>query len=188
MSEEEKVVTHEDIWDDSALVNSWNEALEEYKVSRIAAVLLLASISCALSRTTCLPVAEKKEKRKKKLACDASLPFFFFCSHRCPGGGPSGFLFFICISLFDFFSSSRPCHGVVKFHGPRERSEKEAEAGSYHHHRNTTAFTPTGQPRPLLFQIRKSQATFHHFLPSPPPLVGMCAMTHTLPLSKQQAD
>ncbi|KAI6367635.1 hypothetical protein MCOR25_004857 [Pyricularia grisea] len=31
MSEEEKVVTHEDIWDDSALVNSWNEALEEYK-------------------------------------------------------------------------------------------------------------------------------------------------------------
>ncbi|TLS20871.1 uncharacterized protein PpBr36_10852 [Pyricularia pennisetigena] len=31
MSEAEKDVTHEDIWDDSALVNSWNEALEEYK-------------------------------------------------------------------------------------------------------------------------------------------------------------
>lgn len=24
---------HEDIWDDSALINSWNEALTEYKVS-----------------------------------------------------------------------------------------------------------------------------------------------------------
>lgn len=24
-------LTHEEIWDDSALVNSWNEALEEYK-------------------------------------------------------------------------------------------------------------------------------------------------------------
>ena len=24
--------THEEIWDDSALVNSWNQALEEYKV------------------------------------------------------------------------------------------------------------------------------------------------------------
>lgn len=75
MSEEEKVVTHEDIWDDSALVNSWNEALEEYKVSRIAAVLLLASISCALSRTTCLPVAEKKKKKKEVgLRC---FPTFF---------------------------------------------------------------------------------------------------------------
>lgn len=27
-------VAHEDIWDDSALVNSWNEALAEYKVRR----------------------------------------------------------------------------------------------------------------------------------------------------------
>jgi hypothetical protein len=25
--------THEEIWDDSALVESWNQALEEYKVS-----------------------------------------------------------------------------------------------------------------------------------------------------------
>lgn len=24
--------THEEIWDDSALINSWNQALEEYKV------------------------------------------------------------------------------------------------------------------------------------------------------------
>ncbi len=26
-------LTHEEIWDDSALFNSWNQALEEYKVS-----------------------------------------------------------------------------------------------------------------------------------------------------------
>ena len=26
-------LTHDEIWDDSALVDSWNEALEEYKVS-----------------------------------------------------------------------------------------------------------------------------------------------------------
>jgi hypothetical protein len=25
-------LTHDEIWDDSALVDSWNEALEEYKV------------------------------------------------------------------------------------------------------------------------------------------------------------
>lgn len=30
---ESKAATHEEIWDDSALVDSWNEALEEYKVS-----------------------------------------------------------------------------------------------------------------------------------------------------------
>jgi hypothetical protein len=29
----ETAATHEEIWDDSALVDSWNEALEEYKVS-----------------------------------------------------------------------------------------------------------------------------------------------------------
>ncbi|KAG7294296.1 hypothetical protein NEMBOFW57_004367 [Staphylotrichum longicolle] len=28
---ESKAATHEEIWDDSALVDSWNEALEEYK-------------------------------------------------------------------------------------------------------------------------------------------------------------
>ncbi len=27
-------MAHDDIWDDSALVDSWNEALAEYKVSR----------------------------------------------------------------------------------------------------------------------------------------------------------
>lgn len=26
-------LTHDEIWDDSALVESWNQALEEYKVS-----------------------------------------------------------------------------------------------------------------------------------------------------------
>jgi hypothetical protein len=28
----EKNLTHDEIWDDSALVNSWNQALDEYKV------------------------------------------------------------------------------------------------------------------------------------------------------------
>jgi hypothetical protein len=29
-------MAHDDIWDDSALIASWNEALAEYKVSQIA--------------------------------------------------------------------------------------------------------------------------------------------------------
>jgi len=29
-----KGLSHEEVWDDSALVTSWNEALEEYKVRR----------------------------------------------------------------------------------------------------------------------------------------------------------
>lgn len=28
-----KSLTHEEIWDDSALVRSWDEAVEEYRVS-----------------------------------------------------------------------------------------------------------------------------------------------------------
>jgi len=28
-----KALTHEEIWDDSALVRSWEEAVEEYQVS-----------------------------------------------------------------------------------------------------------------------------------------------------------
>lgn len=31
MSANEQNLSHEEIWDDSALVNSWNEALQEYK-------------------------------------------------------------------------------------------------------------------------------------------------------------
>ncbi|KAH8677396.1 hypothetical protein BX600DRAFT_449640 [Xylariales sp. PMI_506] len=31
MADGEPNLTHEEIWDDSALVNSWNDALEEYK-------------------------------------------------------------------------------------------------------------------------------------------------------------
>lgn len=30
--EEEENITHEEIWDDSALIDSWNQALDEYKV------------------------------------------------------------------------------------------------------------------------------------------------------------
>jgi hypothetical protein len=33
MSEKKNGVSHEEIWDDSALIDSWNEALEEYKVN-----------------------------------------------------------------------------------------------------------------------------------------------------------
>jgi hypothetical protein len=32
--ESERAATHDEIWDDSALVDSWNQALDEYKVSR----------------------------------------------------------------------------------------------------------------------------------------------------------
>ncbi|KAK9417502.1 hypothetical protein SUNI508_08653 [Seiridium unicorne] len=31
MASEEQNITHEEMWDDSALVNSWNDALKEYK-------------------------------------------------------------------------------------------------------------------------------------------------------------
>jgi hypothetical protein len=31
--ESERAATHDEIWDDSALVDSWNQALDEYKVS-----------------------------------------------------------------------------------------------------------------------------------------------------------
>jgi peroxiredoxin len=32
MSAKQENLTHEELWDDSALIDSWNEALEEYKV------------------------------------------------------------------------------------------------------------------------------------------------------------
>lgn len=34
MSKKQEKLTQEEIWDDSALIDSWNEALQEYKVSR----------------------------------------------------------------------------------------------------------------------------------------------------------
>lgn len=33
MSSSNIQLTHDEIWDDSALIDSWNEALDEYKVS-----------------------------------------------------------------------------------------------------------------------------------------------------------
>lgn len=33
MSKKQENLTHEEVWDDSALIDSWNEALQEYKVS-----------------------------------------------------------------------------------------------------------------------------------------------------------
>lgn len=32
MASSENLLTHDEIWDDSALVNAWDEALQEYKV------------------------------------------------------------------------------------------------------------------------------------------------------------
>lgn len=32
MAPNNKELTHDEIWDDSALIDSWNEALDEYKV------------------------------------------------------------------------------------------------------------------------------------------------------------
>lgn len=34
MSTNQENLTHEELWDDSALIDSWNEALEEYKVDK----------------------------------------------------------------------------------------------------------------------------------------------------------
>ncbi|KAG6088920.1 hypothetical protein E4U15_004752 [Claviceps sp. LM218 group G6] len=33
MASEQEVLSHEEVWDDSALIDSWNEALAEYKES-----------------------------------------------------------------------------------------------------------------------------------------------------------
>ncbi len=35
MGPDGKEITHDDMWDDSALVRSWNEALDEYKVRAV---------------------------------------------------------------------------------------------------------------------------------------------------------
>ncbi|CCE27240.1 uncharacterized protein CPUR_00712 [Claviceps purpurea 20.1] len=32
MASEQEVLSHEEVWDDSALIDSWNEALAEYKL------------------------------------------------------------------------------------------------------------------------------------------------------------
>ncbi|KAJ4326696.1 hypothetical protein N0V84_002922 [Fusarium piperis] len=34
MATKQENLTHEELWDDSALIDSWNEALEEYKVGK----------------------------------------------------------------------------------------------------------------------------------------------------------
>lgn len=42
--ESETAPSHDEIWDDSALVNSWNEALEEYKVRDGAPYRLMGAL------------------------------------------------------------------------------------------------------------------------------------------------
>ena len=39
-----KELTHEEIWDDSALIDSWNEALAEYKVRNTSFLLTLSPL------------------------------------------------------------------------------------------------------------------------------------------------
>lgn len=34
-SKNDQALTHEEIWDDSALVQSWDDAVEEYKVETV---------------------------------------------------------------------------------------------------------------------------------------------------------
>lgn len=43
-------LSHEDVWDDSALIKSWNEALEEYKVCRPAVSVIRISSSRSLQK------------------------------------------------------------------------------------------------------------------------------------------
>ena len=38
-------MTHEDMWDDSALIESWNQALDEYKVRRSVADSVTNTVS-----------------------------------------------------------------------------------------------------------------------------------------------
>jgi hypothetical protein len=43
--ESQEAATHEEIWDDSMLIESWNQALEEYKVCRFACCFVAAGDS-----------------------------------------------------------------------------------------------------------------------------------------------
>lgn len=55
-STHDKSLTHEEIWDDSALVQSWDEAVEEYKVLQIpthVTFIWLTLLMPALSQHSC---------------------------------------------------------------------------------------------------------------------------------------
>lgn len=41
--------THDEIWDDSALINVWDEALQEYKVSASAQKFVVTEAACLLN-------------------------------------------------------------------------------------------------------------------------------------------
>lgn len=45
MASSNNFLTHDEIWDDSALVNAWDEALQEYKVS-ITPLLVVIRVTC----------------------------------------------------------------------------------------------------------------------------------------------
>jgi hypothetical protein len=66
-------MTHDEIWDDSALVKSWNDALDEYKVSK---VILGGGGTKTLARLRRLTPRQKYHSIYKKGASldDASRP------------------------------------------------------------------------------------------------------------------
>lgn len=66
-------MSHNEIWDDSALVDSWNEALEEYKVRHCCHVrvqimtfcsIIIPSMLAGKQLKTPLPVTRKKVTRQ----------------------------------------------------------------------------------------------------------------------------
>jgi len=60
----QKHASHAEIWDDSMLVNSWNDALEEYKVMRW--YLLIAAVNYLLTLAS-NTIAYKPEERRLKM-------------------------------------------------------------------------------------------------------------------------
>lgn len=48
MDTSENLLTHEEIWDDSTLVNAWDEALNEYKVGWYLSVFPFFSVDLGL--------------------------------------------------------------------------------------------------------------------------------------------
>lgn len=66
-------MSHNEIWDDSALVNSWNEALEEYKVCQcchvrntdvdVCSIIILCTLAGKQLKTP-LQIMRKKVTRQ----------------------------------------------------------------------------------------------------------------------------
>lgn len=50
MASSKDFFTHDEIWDDSALVNAWDEALQEYKVGAVRIASLQKLVACLPDR------------------------------------------------------------------------------------------------------------------------------------------